>query len=183
MCFNPLRLLIVLKPLNYLSPLIRFFKLLNPLNCYWHQFLQSYCLNIFLHMLLHTDTHAQPGDRRHKTEDVRQTGEVRQTWNSWHKTGDVRQGTQDVRQEIVDMRQGTGDMRQETWDRRRDKGDRRIKTGDKRCEKGDRRREKGDIRSEKGDRRSEKGDILVRHFDVRWDGSMASYPENLGLLL
>ena len=46
-----------------------------------------------------------------------------------------------------------------------------------RREKGDRRSEKGDKRSEKGDRRSEKGDI--RHSDLEWDGSLASYPEKI----
>ena len=29
-------------------------------------------------MLFRTDTHAQPGDRRRKTGNVKQTGEVRQ---------------------------------------------------------------------------------------------------------
>ena len=46
------------------------------------------------------------------------------------------------------------------------------------------RSEKEVRRSEKGDTRSEKGDILVvRHSDVRRVGSLASYPENLVLLI
>ena len=51
-------------------------------------------------------------DRRHKTGDVKQTGNMRQ------ETGDRRRETVDVRQETEVMRQGTentktGDMRQE----------------------------------------------------------------------
>ena len=58
--------MILLKPLHYISLLILYFKSLNPLNCYWYQFLQICGKNIFLHMVLHTNTHAQTGD------DVRQ---------------------------------------------------------------------------------------------------------------
>ena len=56
---------------------------------------------------IRTDTHAQPGDRRctgnvrQETSDRKETGEVSQT-------GDIR----DRRREVVVMRQRTGDVRQ-----------------------------------------------------------------------
>ena len=67
MCFNQLRTLIALIPLNYLSPLIHFFKPLNPLILY--------CTGAHVFpivMLLHTDTvtrmHSQEaGDVRQET--------------------------------------------------------------------------------------------------------------------
>ena len=46
MCFSPLRPLRAPKPLNYISPLICFFKPLNPLNSYRYNFYRS-TLEIF----------------------------------------------------------------------------------------------------------------------------------------
>ena len=70
------------------------------------------------------------------------------------------------------MRKKTGDMR---------KGTGRRENGDRRLEKGDRKWEKGDRRLEKEDRRCEKG--YIRNSDVRRHCSLASYPENVALLV
>ena len=74
---------------------------------------------------IRTDTHAQPGDRRctgnvrQETSDRKETGEVSQT-------GDIR----DRRREVVVMRQGTGDVRQGTEEGRQET-DRRHTTARK----------------------------------------------------
>ena len=65
--------------------------------------------------------------------------------------------------------------------RKREKGDRRFEKRVRRHEKGDRRCEKGVRRHEKGDRRCEKG--YIRNSDLRRHGCLASYPENLALLI
>ena len=62
MCLIRLRPLRALIPLNYMSPLIRFFKPLNPLILYTF---------FSIVMLLRTNTHAQLGDRKRLTGDVR----------------------------------------------------------------------------------------------------------------
>ena len=61
-------------------------------------------------------------------------------------------------------------------DRRPEKGDRKRQKGDRRLEKG-----AGGMQKPKVDRRYEKG--YIRNPDMRRHGSLASYPENLSLLV
>ena len=117
MCFNPLRPLRTLIPLNYLSPLIRFFKPLNPLILYTILFASSFCYPL-------TRTHSQEAGnvrqetweriwetvRRSETDRRHEAGKVRlltlnrqEMWNSWREAGYRRRETGNVRQ--------TGDIR------------------------------------------------------------------------
>ena len=167
MCFNPLRPLRTLIPLNYLSPLIRFFKPLNLLNC-THFFASSCCY-------APTCTHSQEAGnvrqetwericetvRRSETDRRRKAGKVRletlnrqEMWNSWRETGDRGQETWDRRRKI-DGRHKTDrscdtDRRHEA-DRGRMIGDRRAEKDRKskeRQETWERRREIGNVRQE-----------------------------------
>ena len=82
MCFNPLR---ALKPLNYISPLIRFFKPLNPLNSYGINFYRS-TVEIFFCKCCYasTRTHSQEkGDLRQKTRDRQEK------WDRRRETGSL----------------------------------------------------------------------------------------------
>ena len=132
--FSQLRPLI---PLNYLSPLIRFFKPLNPLILY--TFFASSCCYAPTRTHSRTARRQETKDRRRETDrgNVRQetwgricetvrrsetdrrhvTGKVRQKkfnrqemWHSWCETGDRRRDTRDARQTEV-VRQ-TGYMKQ-----------------------------------------------------------------------
>ena len=99
MCFNPLRPLRVLKPLNYLSPLIRFFKPLNPLNRYWQIYILWLLVSISTDLLYKyffayvvTHRHARTAWRQ-ETQDRRRETDRRSETDRRRETVDIKQET------------------------------------------------------------------------------------------